>query len=88
MTKQVAFLGLSLMGGSMAVNLARHGYQVKAWNRTSDRSEVSIAVKAGATIVDSIQLAVSDAEIVFTCVGDIPNVEKVLLGEVGVINYA
>lgn len=88
MTKQVAFLGLGLMGSSMAANLARHGYQVKAWNRTSDRLEVNIATAAGATIVDSIQSAVNDAEIVFTCLGDIPDVEAVLLGESGVINYA
>ncbi len=88
MIKQVAFLGLGLMGGSMAANLARRGYQVKAWNRTSDRPEVSIAAEAGATIVDSIQAAVGDAEIIFTCVGDIPDVKEVLLGKTGVVNYA
>lgn len=88
MTKPVAFLGLGLMGGSMAANLARHGYQVKAWNRTSNRPEVKIAAAGGATIVDSIPTAVSDAEIIFTCVGDVPDVEEVLLGKTGVINFA
>jgi len=88
MTKQVAFLGLGLMGSSMATNLARHGYQVKAWNRTSDRPEVSIAAEAGVSIVESIQAAVGDVEIVFTCVGDIPDVEEVLLGGTGVVNNA
>ena len=86
MTK-AAFLGLGLMGGSMAANLARHGYEVKAWNRTSDRPGVKIAADAGANIVDSIQAAVRDVEIVFTCVGDVPDVEEVLLGS-GVINHA
>lgn len=88
MTKQVAFLGLGLMGSSMAANLARHGYQVKAWNRTSDRPEIMVAKKSGVNIVDSIQAAVQEAEIVFSCVGDVPDVEEVLLGEAGVINYA
>jgi 3-hydroxyisobutyrate dehydrogenase len=88
MTKQVAFLGLGLMGGAMAANLARHGYQVKAWNRTSDKPGVTIAAEGGATIVDSVPAAVSDAEIVFSCVGDVPDVEEVLLGQRGVIKYA
>lgn len=88
MTKQVAFLGLGLMGSSMAANLVRHGYQVKGWNRTSDRPEVSMAAEVGVSIVDSLAAAVRDAEIVFTCVGDIPDVEAVLLGESGVVNYA
>ena len=83
----IAFLGLGLMGGSMAANLARHGDRVKAWNRTGDRPGVKIAAEAGATIVDSIQAAVADAEIVFSCVGDVADVEAVLLGD-GVINYA
>lgn len=72
----------------MAANLARRGYRVKAWNRTSDRPEVKIAADAGAEIVDSIAKAVNDAEIVFTCVGDVPDVEEVLLGNEGVVNYS
>lgn len=88
MTKRVAFLGLGLMGGSMAANLARKGYQVKAWNRTGDRPGVKIAVEGGATIVNSIEAAVSNSEIVFTCVGDVPDVEEVLLGDKGVVKFA
>ena len=88
MTKQVAFLGLGLMGSSMAANLVRHGYQVKAWNRTSERPEIMVAKKSGVNIVDSIQAAVQEAEVVFSCVGDVPDVEEVLLGKAGVVNYA
>ena len=88
MTKQIAFLGLGLMGGAMAANLARHGYEVKAWNRTRDKPGVDIAQQGGATIVDSIQAAVREAEVVFSCVGDVPDVEAVLLSEAGVVNYA
>ncbi|MEM8832716.1 MAG: NAD(P)-dependent oxidoreductase, partial [Cyanobacteria bacterium P01_G01_bin.19] len=88
MTKQIAFLGLGLMGGAMAANLARHGYQVKAWNRTSDRPGVNLARENGVTIVDSIATAVKDAVVVFSCVGDVPDVKQVLLGTSGAINYA
>ncbi|AFZ36701.1 2-hydroxy-3-oxopropionate reductase [Stanieria cyanosphaera PCC 7437] len=86
--KKIAFLGLGLMGGSMAANLTRRGYSVKAWNRNSDRPGIAMAAEAGATIVNSIQSAVADAEIIFSCVGDVPDVEEVLLGEAGVVKYA
>ena len=86
--QKVAFLGLGLMGGSMAANLASKGYQVLAWNRTSDRPGVKIAVKAGAKLVDSIEEAVQEATIVFSCVGDVPDVQSVLLGDRGVIKLS
>lgn len=88
MNQKVAFLGLGLMGGSMAVNLASKGYRVTGWNRTSDRPEVKTAAIAGVNIVSTIEKAVAEAEIVFTCVGDVPDVKEVLLGNTGVINYA
>lgn len=84
----IAFLGLGVMGGSMSANLAKAGYVVKGWNRTSDRPGVKIASEAGVNLVDSIQNAVTDVDIICTCVGDIPDVEAVILGENGVINYA
>lgn len=88
MTQKLAFLGLGLMGGFMTANLARQGFLVKAWNRTPNRAGVAIARDAGAMIVPSIQEAVEGADIIFTCVGDVPDVEAVILGENGVIPYA
>ncbi len=83
-----AFLGLGVMGGYMAANLAQAGYPVKAWNRTPDRQGVQIAADGGAEIVASIQAAVDSAEVVFTCVGDVPDVEAVILGKTGVAEFA
>ncbi|MEM9276087.1 MAG: NAD(P)-dependent oxidoreductase [Cyanobacteria bacterium P01_F01_bin.143] len=88
MSREIAFLGLGLMGGPMAANLARQGYKVMAWNRSSDRPGVAIAREGGAAIASSIAEAVANAEIIFTCVGDVPDVKEVLLGEQGVINHA
>lgn len=76
------------MGGYMAANLAQHGYPVKAWNRTPNRPGVEIASNAGAEIVSSIEAAVNSAEVVFTCVGDVPDVEAVILGGSGVVQSA
>jgi 3-hydroxyisobutyrate dehydrogenase len=88
MNQQIAFLGLGVMGGYMAANLARSGYSVKAWNRTPNRPGVEVAASAGARMVSSIREAVEAADIVFSCVGDVPDVEEVILGSGGVAEFA
>ena len=72
----------------MAANLARKGYRVIGWNCNSDRLGLKTTATAGVDIVSTIEKAVAEAEIVFTCVGDVPDVREVLLGNTGVINYA
>lgn len=86
--EHVAFLGLGVMGGPMTANLAKQGYALQAWNRTRDRVGVDIARAAGATIADTIAQAVADAEAILTCLGDVPDVEEVLLGAGGVAESA
>lgn len=86
--EKVAFLGLGLMGGYMAANLAKAGYTVSAWNRTAGRPGCKFAEEGGAKMVESVKEAVSDAKAVFVCVGDIPDVEEVVLGENGVCTFA
>ncbi len=88
MNKQIAFLGLGLMGAPMTANLARSGYPVKGWNRTPNRPGVQVAASTGATIVSSIREAVETADIVVSCVGDVPDVEEVILGAGGVAESA
>jgi len=87
-TESIAFLGLGVMGGPMTANLVRGGFQVKAWNRTGDRPGVTIAKDAGATVIPSLADAVKDAKVIFSCLGDVPDVEEVICGKDGVINYA
>jgi 3-hydroxyisobutyrate dehydrogenase len=88
MNQNIAFLGLGVMGGYMAANLARGGYSVKAWNRTPNRPGIEVAASAGATVVSSIREAVEAADIIFSCVGDIPDVEAVILKTGGVAEFA
>jgi 3-hydroxyisobutyrate dehydrogenase len=88
MTQAMAFLGLGVMGASMTANLAKAGLNVKAWNRTPNRPGVEIAKQAGAIIVPSIKEAVESAHFIFTCLGDVPDVEEVILGTEGVAKYA
>lgn len=86
--QQIAFLGLGVMGAPMTANLARNGFSIKAWNRTPNRPGIDIAAEAGATIVSSIGEAVESADAIFTCLGDVPDVEAVLLQRGGVAEKA
>ncbi|HAC63181.1 MAG TPA: oxidoreductase [Cyanothece sp. UBA12306] len=86
--QQIAFLGLGLMGSAMSANLVRQGFLVKGWNRSPDRPTIQVAKDAGVTIFDSLGKAVEGADFIFTCLGDVPDVEAVILGEEGVINHA
>jgi 3-hydroxyisobutyrate dehydrogenase len=88
MSQNIAFLGLGLMGAPMTANLARKGYSVKAWNRSSDRPGIKTVTEAGAIVVSSVKEAVESADVIFTCVGDVPDVEEVILGDRGIVKYA
>ncbi len=88
MNQKIAFLGLGVMGAPMTANLIKNGFSVTAWNRTPNRPGVQIAADAGAKIVATIEEAVTSAEVIFLCVGDVPDVEEVILGDQGVVNYA
>ena len=88
MMQKIAFLGLGLMGSHMAANLAQQGYEIFGWNRTPDRPEVQIAIAAGVKVVTNLQDAIAEVKLVFCCLGDVPDVKEVLLGNTGVANYA
>ncbi len=76
------------MGGSMAINIAKHNLSVTAWNRTAGRPIAAIATAAGVKIVETIEQAVTKADIVITCVSDVQDVRSILLGENSVATYA
>jgi 3-hydroxyisobutyrate dehydrogenase len=80
--KSVAFIGLGIMGGSMAANLVRAGAAVKGWNRTADRPGVKTAASAGVVVEPTIEAALKDATVVFSCVGDETDAEQVLVQSV------
>lgn len=61
---KVAFLGLGHMGGPMAANLVRAGYQVLAYDPVPAAQEQARA--DGAEVFDTAAAAVTEAEIVIT----------------------
>lgn len=79
---RVGFVGLGTMGGAMAANVARAGFDVTAWNRTAGRA--SELGELGVTIVESPSAVASASDVIVTIVSDTPDVEAVLFGPDGV----
>src|SRR4051794_33443113 len=79
---RVAFLGLGIMGRPMAANLGKAGFDLTVWNRTAEKAE-QFAKEHGAVAAASPADAADDAGIAITMVPDAPEVEDVLLGELG-----
>ena len=83
-----AFLGMGIMGASMAANLGRSELVTNVWNRTTTSPGIQIAKRAGCNVVKSIEEAVNNVDFIFTCVSDAPDVEKVLFSSGGVVENA
>ena len=88
MTQKIAFLGLGVMGGAMAANLVKRGYSVLGWNRTKDRPTIAAFTSVGGTLAESLEDAVREADVVFSCLGDVPDVTEVLIGDHGAMHFA
>ncbi|RIK34838.1 MAG: 2-hydroxy-3-oxopropionate reductase, partial [Chloroflexi bacterium] len=86
MAERIGFIGLGIMGRGMAHNLLKAGFPLRVWNRTASRMQQ--LVDAGAEAGESPADVAAHSDIIITCVSDTPDVEKVILGEDGVIHGA
>jgi 3-hydroxyisobutyrate dehydrogenase len=84
MSKQkLAFIGLGVMGFPMAGHLAaRGGHDVTVYNRSRAKAEAWVAKYKG-RLAETPAKAAEGAEIVFSCVGDDPDLREVTLGPSG-----
>ncbi|GAA4055254.1 2-hydroxy-3-oxopropionate reductase [Actinomadura miaoliensis] len=82
----IAFIGLGIMGGPMAVHLVKAGHDVVGYNRTPAKTRP--LVEAGGRAAGSVAEAVADADVVAVMVPDSPDVRDVLAGEDGVFAHA
>ncbi len=85
-SRQVAFLGLGVMGYPMAGHLALAGHQVTVYNRTASKSVAWCAEYAGTTgpqHAATPREAAHGADIVFCCVGNDDDLRGVTLGPDG-----
>jgi 2-hydroxy-3-oxopropionate reductase len=83
---KIGYIGLGIMGGSIARNLMKAGHELVVHNRS--QSIVQQLVSEGATAANSPQEVAQQVDFVFTNLPDSPDVEKVALGENGIIHGA
>lgn len=83
---RVGYIGLGLMGASMARNLMKAGHSLVVHNRS--RAIVDALAAEGATPAFSPREVAEQAEFVFTNLPDSPDVEQVVLGLDGILEGA
>ena len=83
---KVGYIGLGLMGKSIARNILKAGFPVLVHNRS--QAAVDELVAEGATRANSPKEAASLVDVIFTNLPDSPDVERVVLGENGIIEGA
>jgi 3-hydroxyisobutyrate dehydrogenase len=77
----IAFLGAGHMGAPMASRLIHDGFNVRVWNRSSER--LSALVQLGGIEASTPAHAALGADVVITMLPDGPTVESVIDGENG-----
>jgi 3-hydroxyisobutyrate dehydrogenase len=84
--RRVAFCGLGIMGGPMAANLARAGFELAVCTRTREKADRFAEEHDNASAAASPREAAEGADTVITMVPDAPEVEEVLLGDDGAVH--
>lgn len=79
---RIGFIGLGVMGHSMAGHLLNRHRQLVVWSRT--REKAVDLVERGATLADTPAALAAQCDAVCICVADTPDVEDVVFGGDGV----
>lgn len=83
---KIGYIGLGLMGKSIARNILKAGFPVIVHNRS--RAAVEELVAEGAIAANSAAEVAGQVDVVFTNLPDSPDVEKVVLGAAGILEAA
>lgn len=84
--KKIGFIGVGVMGKSMARNLMKNGFEVAIYTRT--KSKVEDVIAEGAQWCDTVQTCSQGRDAVITMVGYPKDVEEVYFSDTGILNSA
>lgn len=85
--KEVAFLGLGVMGFPMAGHLAKRGFHVRVYNRSLQKAEAWLEQYEGQLAASPAEAA-DGTELIALCLGNDQSVEDALMSEQGVLSCA
>ena len=83
---KVGYIGLGLMGKSIARNILKAGFPLAVHNRS--RKAVEELAAEGAVAANSPKEVTEQVDVVFTNLPDTPDVEQVVLGKKGILEGA
>ncbi|MEC1105799.1 NAD(P)-dependent oxidoreductase [Bacillus velezensis] len=86
MNKTVGFIGLGVMGNSMASHILEAGYPVLVYTRTKQKAEEIL--NKGAVWQETVKDLSEKADIIITMVGYPSDVEDIYLDENGILRHA
>ena len=84
--KNIGFIGLGVMGQSMAGHLLAAGFNVRVYNRT--RQKADALVEKGAIWCDGVADLAAASDIIITIVGYPADVQEVFMGPSGILENA
>ena len=84
---KVFFIGLGVMGGSMASHLVKSGYDVMAYNRTKSKAQAWLEKNTSATL-STLDDAIPHADIIISCVGNDDDLHQLAFDTNGIMALA
>ena len=70
---KLGFLGLGIMGGPMARQLAGAGHTLSVWSHNQSKAR-QLATSVGASFCESPEAVAKQSECVFLCVGEVNDI--------------
>jgi 3-hydroxyisobutyrate dehydrogenase-like beta-hydroxyacid dehydrogenase len=84
MIKTISYLGLGTMGGGMATNLLKAGYELTVWNRNAAKCEAFS--RKGARIANTPADAVREVDLIMYSLSNDQAIEEVVFGAKGILS--
>ncbi len=81
---RIGFIGLGIMGMPMARHILKAGHELTVHNRS--QGNIDTLVAEGARAAKTPRETAERSDVILICVPDSPDVERVVLGEDGVIH--